>query len=167
MAKQERERQRIVFLCIDSLYMIQFAFVVAQNKQRMQRAFHSSSILLARTFKRRLLPTTASVPATSAPTGTSSGSALAPGAAPASSVGAPVAAGGGGLMGMIAEGFAFGVGSSIARNVVGSLWPGGGGGEGAAPPAPPPPPADGSGFSHNYEDERGGEGDGGGDDDEF
>jgi hypothetical protein len=33
----------------------------------------------------------------------------------------------GGLAGVVAEGFAFGVGSSIARNVVGSFFGGGGG----------------------------------------
>jgi hypothetical protein len=134
----------------------------------MQRAFHSSSKLLARTFKRRLLPANGSDAALAAKDTSAGTSALAPGAAPASSVGAPAASGGGGFMGMIAEGFAFGVGSSIARNVVGSLWPGGGGGVGVAPAAPPPPPpADGSGFSHNYEDERGGDDDGGDDDDGF
>ena len=54
----------------------------------------------------------------------------------------PLAAapGGGGFMGAIAEGVAFGVGSSIARSMVGNLL---GSAGGAAPPPPPaaaPPP---------------------------
>ena len=45
---------------------------------------------------------------------------------------------GGSLMDVVKEGFAFGIGSAIARNVVGSLWPGGGFGGGETPPPPPP-----------------------------
>ena len=42
------------------------------------------------------------------------------------------------LASTVAEGFAFGIGSAIARNLVGSLW--GGGGDGGSADAPPPPP---------------------------
>jgi hypothetical protein len=64
-------------------------------------------------------PRPGSVPAASAP----------PPAAPAP---APAPGGGGmmsGLGGVMAEGFAFGVGSSIARNVVGSFFNSGHGGD--------------------------------------
>mmetsp|Transcript_18061 Transcript_18061/g.21626 ORF Transcript_18061/g.21626 Transcript_18061/m.21626 type:complete len:222 (-) Transcript_18061:762-1427(-) len=61
--------------------------------------------------------------------------------APAAEPAAPM---GGGLMGMVAEGMAFGTGSAIARTAVGSMFGGGGGGhppsgEGEAPPSEPPP----------------------------
>jgi hypothetical protein len=74
-------------------------------------------------------------------------------------------------MGMIAEGFAFGVGSSIARSVVGSVFDsfGGGGGssEGAPPPPPAAPPSD--SFTHDYNRNSGedGSGEGGDGDDEW
>ncbi len=126
-----------------------------------------TSILAARAFKRRLIPN-----GQGALTQTNQRSAVAPSSPPPSAVSSVGTPGGGGFMGAIAEGFAFGVGSSIARSMVGSLWPGGGGGDSAPSSSTPPPPTDNNGgFSHNYDDadqnkQGGGGGGGDGDDDD-
>ncbi len=69
-------------------------------------------------------------------------------------------------MGAVAEGFSFGIGSAIARNLVNSMWPGGGS-EPPLPPPPAPPPAD--TFEHSYNDDshNSGSGDSGDDGDDL
>ncbi len=140
------------------------------------RTFHASARLCARverTFKRRLAPTTApAVRSADAPPPAAAGAAPGSVGLPADAL--PPAPGGGGLMGVVAEGFAFGVGSAIARSVVGSAMDGlgglfgggdsGGGGVDASPPPPPlPPPADSFEKSWFDDDDKGsGGGDSGG-----
>lgn len=90
--------------------------------------------LLVRKFTRKLLP----APSTAL-------SRRAPAAAPPQQhqPASPPAAGS--LMDTVKEGFAFGIGSAIARSVVGSIFSSFGGGDAggggdAPPPAQPPPP---------------------------
>ena len=125
-----------------------------------------TSILAARAFKRRLVDGRSAL----APTTQSTRSAVTPPPQNQSSVGPTGTPAAGGFMGAIAEGFAFGVGSSIARSMVGSLWPSGGGGGDSTSATPPAPPPDNSGFSHNYDADQNkgsGGGDGGDDDDDL
>ena len=120
----------------------------------------ASIFTLARTFTRKLVPRAPSTLPTvqqgqnTAPTGL-------PGQNTPPAVPGPPQ-GGGGLMDIVKEGFAFGVGSAIARTMVGGLFDSVGGMMGAG--SPPPPPAE--SFQHDYkkDDEQQEEG---GDDEEF
>ena len=111
----------------------------------------ATAILSVRKFTRKLLPTPSTALARKAsPSAPQQQQAQQPPPAPY----APPQQS---LFDVVKEGMAFGVGSAIARNIVGSLWPGGGfgggGGGGDAPPPhqpPPPPPEEDGGDDDDF-----------------
>ena len=120
----------------------------------------ASLISLARQFTRKLVPRGPSTLPTvqqgqnTAPTGIPGQQNTPPAL--------PQAPQGGGLMDMVKEGFAFGVGSAIARTMVGGLFDSVGGMMGAGAP----PPADSSAFQHDYKKDDEQSQQGGNDDEE-
>lgn len=143
---------------------------------RCSRLLHTSSAVTARQPPKRFLP-----PLQRGAVATVPGSIRTPGDAPSQGPAtslvqpppagtpapfAPPPAGPGGLMSVVAEGFSFGVGSSIARHMVDSMF-GGGGSQAAAatapppadaPPAPAPPADDGAHFFDDDAEPSGGSG---------
>ena len=91
-------------------------------------------VLLARTFTRKLVPR-------SKPTLPTTSASPLPPAPP------PPPATGGNFLDVVKEGFAFGVGSAVARSVVNSVMDGVGGMFGGGGGAPPPPSDT---FQHDY-----------------